>query len=88
LIGGALIAHALLAAHLFLGVAAVTIYMIWVLAIDGPHVFATLLTHVSRRRGARRPRNATPRQPGFFAVGRRRSGCPCLPVGGFLTISF
>lgn len=42
LIGGVLVAYALLAAHLFLGVAAVTIYMLWVLAIDGPHVFATL----------------------------------------------
>src|SRR5882724_6172193 len=42
LIGGALVAYAFLAAHLFFGVAAVTIYMLWVLAIDGPHVFATL----------------------------------------------
>jgi len=42
LIGGALVAYALLAAHLFLGVAAVTIYMAWVLVVDGPHVFATL----------------------------------------------
>lgn len=42
LIGGALVAYAMLAAHLFLGVAAVTLYMSWVLAIDGPHVFATL----------------------------------------------
>lgn len=42
LIGGVLVAYALLASHLFLGVAAVTIYMLWVLAVDGPHVFATL----------------------------------------------
>src|SRR5258706_7864601 len=42
LIGGALVAYGFLAAHLFFGVAAVTIYMLWVLAIDGPHVFATL----------------------------------------------
>lgn len=42
LIGGALVAHALLAAHLVFGVAAVTLYVVWVLAIDGPHVFATL----------------------------------------------
>lgn len=42
LIGGALVAYAFLVAHLVFGVAAVTIYMLWVLAIDGPHVFATL----------------------------------------------
>jgi len=42
LIGGALVAYGFLAAHLVFGVAAVTIYMLWVLAIDGPHVFATL----------------------------------------------
>ncbi len=42
LIGGALLAYGLLAAHLFLGITAVTIYMAWILAIDGPHVFATL----------------------------------------------
>lgn len=42
LIGGAVVAYALLAAHVLLGVAAVTIYMVWVLAIDGPHVFATI----------------------------------------------
>jgi len=42
LIGGALVAYGLLAAHLFFGVAAVTIYAMWVLVIDGPHVFATL----------------------------------------------
>ena len=55
LIGGALVAYGLLAAHLFLGVAAVTIYMIWVLAIDGPHVFATLSrTYLDRRERAAR----------------------------------
>ena len=42
LIGGALVAYAFLVAHVVFGVAAVTIYMLWVLAIDGPHVFATL----------------------------------------------
>jgi hypothetical protein len=42
LIGGALVAFALLVAHVAFGVAAVTIYMLWILAIDGPHVFATL----------------------------------------------
>src|SRR5258705_12017518 len=42
LIGGALVAYGFLAAHLVFGVAAVTIYMLWVLAIDRPHVFATL----------------------------------------------
>jgi hypothetical protein len=42
LIGGALVAFAFLAAHAVLGVAAVTIYVVWVLAIDGPHVFATI----------------------------------------------
>jgi hypothetical protein len=42
LIGGALLAYGFLAAHVVFGVAAVTIYMVWVLAIDGPHVFATI----------------------------------------------
>src|SRR6185436_5865242 len=42
LIGGALVAFGLLAAHLVFGVSAVVIYMLWVLAIDGPHVFATV----------------------------------------------
>jgi hypothetical protein len=32
----------MLGAHLFLGVPAVMLYMAWALAIDGPHVFATL----------------------------------------------
>jgi hypothetical protein len=57
LIGGALVAYGLLAAHLFLGVAAVTIYMMWVLAIDGPHVFATLSrTYLDSRERAARAR--------------------------------
>lgn len=42
LIGGALVAFALLGSHLFLGVSALTIYVLWILAVDGPHVFATL----------------------------------------------
>lgn len=42
LIGGALVAWAMLAAHVLFGVAAVTLYMLWVLVIDGPHVFATI----------------------------------------------
>jgi hypothetical protein len=42
LIGGSLVAYGLLAAHLLFGVAAVVIYCVWILAIDGPHVFATL----------------------------------------------
>src|SRR6185295_2460033 len=57
LIGGVLVAYGLLAAHLFLGVAAVTIYVLWVLAIDGPHVFATLSrTYLDRRERAARAR--------------------------------
>jgi hypothetical protein len=57
LIGGALVAYGLLAAHLFLGVAAVTIYVVWVLAIDGPHVFATLSrTYLDGRERATRAR--------------------------------
>ena len=42
LIGGALVAYGLLVAHLAFGVAAVVIYCVWILTIDGPHVFATL----------------------------------------------
>lgn len=42
LIGGALLAFAFLAAHAAFGVAAVTLYVVWILAIDGPHVFATV----------------------------------------------
>ncbi len=69
LIGGALVAYALLAAHLFLGVAAVTIYMTWVLAIDGPHVFATLSrTYLDAdERAARAPLLVG--SLGFFALG-------------------
>jgi hypothetical protein len=55
LIGGAVVAYVMLAAHLFLGVAAVTIYVTWVLAIDGPHVFATLSrTYLDREERAAR----------------------------------
>jgi hypothetical protein len=69
LVGGVLVAWALLAAHLFLGVAAVTIYVVWILAVDGPHVFATLSrTYLDRgERAARAPllRGSL----GFFALG-------------------
>ncbi len=69
LIGGALVAYGLLAAHLFLGVAAVTIYAAWVLAIDGPHVFATLsrtyFDHDERAARSRLLRGSL----AFFALG-------------------
>ena len=55
LIGGALVSYALLAAHVVAGVPAVTLYALWVLTIDGPHVFATLSrTYLdAEERGAR-----------------------------------
>ena len=57
LIGGALFAYGLLGAHLFLGVSAVAVYVLWVLAIDGPHVFATLSrTYLDREERAARAR--------------------------------
>ena len=42
LIGGAVLAFAFLVALVAFGVAAVTLYVVWILAIDGPHVFATV----------------------------------------------
>src|SRR3954451_4660397 len=69
LIGGAVVAYAMLAAHLVLGVPAVTIYMVWVLAIDGPHVFATVSrTYLDTRERAARARLLRG-SLGFFALG-------------------
>ncbi len=69
LIGGALVAFAFLAAHAVLGVAAVTLYVVWILAIDGPHVFATVsrtyLDASERRARARLLRGSL----AFFALG-------------------
>lgn len=57
LIGGVLVGYGLLGAHMFLGVAAVTIYVLWILAVDGPHVFATLSrTYLDRRERVARAR--------------------------------
>jgi hypothetical protein len=42
LIGGAAVSYALLTAHVAFGVPAVVLYMLWVLVVDGPHVFATV----------------------------------------------
>ncbi len=42
LVGGALVSYALLAAHVVGGVRAGALWWIWVIALDGPHVFATL----------------------------------------------
>src|SRR2546421_11376827 len=69
LIGGAVVAYAMLAAHLVLGVPAVTIYMVWVLAIDGPHVFATVSrTYLDTRERAARARLLRG-SLGFFVLG-------------------
>lgn len=90
-IGGALVAFALLAAHAWLGVAAVTIYMAWVLTIDGPHVFATVSrTYLdAEERRARGPllRGSLL----FFALGPAAVGAACalgtrLPYDAFLTV--
>jgi hypothetical protein len=78
LIGGALVAYAFLAAHLVFGVAAVTLYMAWVLAIDGPHVFATVsrtyLDPGERRARARLLRGSLC----FFALGPAAVGLSAL----------
>jgi len=78
LIGGALVAFAFLAAHVVLGVAAVTIYVVWVLAIDGPHVFATIsrtyLDAPERRSRARLLRGSL----AFFALGPATVGLAVL----------
>src|SRR5678809_85678 len=69
LIGGALLAYGFLAAHVVFGVAAVTIYMVWVLAIDGPHVFATVSrTYLDRDERAARARLLRG-SLAFFALG-------------------
>ena len=78
LIGGALVAYGLLAAHLVFGVAAVVIYCVWIVAIDGPHVFATLsrtyLDPVERTARARLLRWSLV----FFALGPASVGLSAL----------
>lgn len=91
LIGGALVAYGLLAAHLSLGVAAVTIYVAWILAVDGPHVFATLSrTYLDREERAAR---ATLLRWSlvFFAIGPASVALSALvggrlPYDAFLTV--
>jgi hypothetical protein len=79
LIGGALVAYGLLAAHLFLGVAAVTIYVTRVLTIDGPHVFATL-SRTYLDKGERAARGTLLRWSlCFFALGPASVGLAVLP---------
>ena len=91
LIGGALVAYGLLAAHVFLGVAAVTIYMVWVLAIDGPHVFATVSrTYLDRDERVARA-GLLRGSLGFFALGPATVGLSALagrrlPYDLFLTL--
>jgi hypothetical protein len=71
----------LLAAHLFLGVAAVTIYALWVLAIDGPHVFATLSrTYLDRAERIARPRLLR-WSLAFFTLGPASVGLSVLAGG-------
>jgi hypothetical protein len=90
LIGGALVSYALLGAHLLLGVAAVTIYVIWVLTVDGPHVFATLSrTYLDAEERAARARLLR-WSLAFFALGPASVGLSALagtrlPYWVFLT---
>lgn len=91
LIGGVLVAYGLLGAHLFLGVAAVTIYMAWVLTIDGPHVFATLSrTYLDPEERAARA-GMLRSSLGFFALGPAAVALSALagrrlPYDLFLTV--
>jgi len=91
LIGGALVAYGFLAAHLVFGVAAVTLYMAWVLAIDGPHVFATLSrTYLDRDERAARA-TLLWGSLAFYALGPATVGLSVLaghrlPYDVFLTV--
>jgi hypothetical protein len=81
LIGGALVAFAMLGAHLVWGVPAVFLYMFWVLAIDGPHVFATFSrTYLDPEERAARTRLLAGSLL-FFAVGPAAVGLS-LVIGG------
>lgn len=81
LIGGAVLSYGLLGAHLFWGVPAVFLYMFWVLAVDGPHVFATFsrtyLDPVERETRSRLLRWSL----GFFALGPATVGVSIFSGG-------
>jgi hypothetical protein len=90
-IGGALVAFGLLAAHVWFGVAAVTIYMAWVLTIDGPHVFATVSRTYLDRDERRAHGPLLVGSLAFFALGPAIVGLACLtdsrlPYDGFLAV--
>ncbi|HEU4538601.1 MAG TPA: hypothetical protein VFS00_30985, partial [Polyangiaceae bacterium] len=42
LVAGVLPSYLLLALHLYAGVSAIALWWAWVMALDGPHIFATL----------------------------------------------
>ncbi len=78
LIGGAVLSYALLAAHLVFAVPAVALYVVWVLAIDGPHVFATLSrTYLDAEERAARARLLR-WSLGFYALGPAAVGAAVL----------
>jgi hypothetical protein len=91
LIGGVLVAFGLLAAHVVWGVAAVVIYMVWVLAIDGPHVFATLSRTYLDPHERQARAGLLLGSLGFFALGPASVGAAALigrrlPYDAFLGV--
>jgi hypothetical protein len=81
LIGGALLSYGMLGAHLFWGVPAVALFMFWVLAVDGTHVFATLSrTYLDAEERAAHSRLLR-WSLGFFALGPVSVGLSLLAGG-------
>ncbi len=68
-IGGVFFSLAFLALHLAFGVSAVVLWWVWILAIDGPHIFGTLArTYLDRQEWRNRTRLFTG-SLAWFAVG-------------------
>jgi hypothetical protein len=92
LLGGVAASYAFIAAHVLLGLPAVLLWWLWIVALDGPHVFATLSrTYLDRQEWSTRG----PLLLGsllWFAAGPAAFGLSALagspvPFGAFLGLA-
>ncbi len=77
-VGGTCASLALLALHLWAGVSAIALWWVWVLVLDGPHIFATLSRTYLDRRERESRRLLLLASLGWFAAGPLALGASVL----------